>query len=175
METVGWAHFWTDSKTWVAIAFFVFFILFGRKLWQAIADLLDGHANAIRAELEEAARLRREAEEMLREARLRRDRSLEEAQQLIVGAQAEAERLATSAAAEAEASARRREQMALDRIAAAEKSAVDEVRMTAADLATAAARQVISEGLSPEADAKLIDHSISRLPIALSGRRAAAA
>jgi F-type H+-transporting ATPase subunit b len=169
META----FWSDSKTWVAIAFFVFFILFGKKLWKAVAEILDGRANAVRAELEEAARLRREAEDMLREARLQRDRAVEEAQKLIAGAQAEAQRLAVAAAHDAEATGRRREQMALDRIAAAEKAAVDAVRVTAADVATVAARQVIAEGLSPAADATLIDHAIRQLPAALSPRRAA--
>ncbi len=173
MQYIEWSHFWTDSKTWVAIAFILFFLIFGRRLWKAVAEMLDARANAIRAELEEAARLRREAEDMLREARLRRDRSLEDAQALIAGARAEAERVAAQTAADAEAAARRREQMAIDRIAAAEKQAVDEVRTTAAEVATVAARQVIAEGLSPDADARLIDHAITLLPAALSGRRAA--
>src|SRR5579875_3435097 len=164
--------FWTDSKTWVAIAFIVFFVLFGRRLWAALADMLDNRAKLVRAELEEAARLRREAEEMLREARLRRDRALDEAQQMIARAQAEAERLAVAAAQEADAAARRREQMAIDRIAAAEKAAVDEVRLAAAELATQAARQVIAEGLSADQDAQLIDHSIRQLPAALTARAA---
>jgi F-type H+-transporting ATPase subunit b len=62
--------------------------------------------------------------------------------------------------------------MAMDRIAAAEKAAVDEVRLAAAELATAAARQVIAEGLSPAQDAGLIDQSIRQLPAALSARAA---
>ena len=118
----------------------------------------------VRAELDEAARLRQEAEAMLRDAETRRAEALREAQALIEGAKAEAERVAAAAAAEAEASARRREQMAMDRIAAAEKAAVDEVRLTAAEVATVAARQVIAEGLSAEADARLIDHAITQLP-----------
>ncbi len=84
---------------------------------------------------------------MLRDAEARRADALRDAQALIDGAKAEAERVAAAASAEAEASAKRREQMALDRIAAAEKAAVDEVRITAAEVATVAARQVIAEGL----------------------------
>ena len=61
----------------------------------------------------------------------------------------------------------------MDRIAAAEKAAVDEVRLTAAEVATAAARQVIAEGLIADADARLIDHAITQLPAALAPRRAA--
>jgi F-type H+-transporting ATPase subunit b len=63
--------------------------------------------------------------------------------------------------------------MALDRIAAAEKAAVDEVRLAAAEVATAAARQVIAEGLSAEADSRLIDRAITQLPSALASRRVA--
>jgi F-type H+-transporting ATPase subunit b len=163
----------TEGRTWVAIAFIIFFVLFGRKLWSALAGMLDDRAAKVRAELEEAARLRREAEAMLREAEQRRAEALAEAKALIEGAQAEAARAGAAATAEAEASARRREQMALDRIAAAEKAAVDEVRLTAVDVATSAARQVISEGLSPDADSRLIDHAITQLPSALAQRRAA--
>ena len=95
-----------------------------------------------------------------------------EAKQLLDGAKVEAARLAQEAAAEAEAAAHRREQMAMDRIAAAEKAAVDEVRTTAAEVATVAARQVIAEGLSAE-DGRLIDQAITQLPAALAQRRVA--
>jgi F-type H+-transporting ATPase subunit b len=170
MEEPG---FLGEPRNWVLIAFILFFAIFGRKLWSVLAQMLDDRAAKVRAELDEAARLRQEAEAMLREAEARRAEALRDAQALVEGAKAEAERLAAAAAAEAEASARRREQMAMDRIAAAEKAAVDEVRLTAAEVATTAARQVIAEGLSAEADSRLIDHAIAQLPSALAGRRAA--
>jgi F-type H+-transporting ATPase subunit b len=165
--------FFADSKNWVVIAFIIFFVIFGRKLWGALAGMLDDRAARVKAELEEAARLRREAEAMLREAEASRTQALADAKALIEGAKTEAARVAAAATAEAEASARRREQMALDRIAAAEKAAVDEVRLTAAEIATVAARQVIAEGLTANADATLIDQAITQLPSALSSRRAA--
>ena len=170
MEEPG---FFGEPRNWVLIAFVLFFAIFGRKLWSVLAQMLDDRATKVRAELDEAARLRQEAEAMLRDAEARRAEALGESQALIAGARVEAERLAAAAAAEAEASARRREQMAMDRIAAAEKAAVDEVRLTAAEVATAAARQVIAEGLSAEADSRLIDHAIAQLPSALAGRRVA--
>ena len=159
--------FFSESRTWVAIAFILFFLIFGKRLWQAVAGLLDARAEAVRRELAEAARLREEAQQMLRDAERRREAALKEAQALIDGAKVQAEQLAAAAAEEARAAARRREQMALDRIASAEKAAVDEVRITAAEVATEAARQVIAEGLAPAADARLIDHAISQLPAAL--------
>ena len=165
--------FFDEPRNWVLIAFVLFFAIFGRKLWSVMAQMLDDRGAKVRAELEEAARLRQEAQAMLRDAETRRAEALREAQALIEGAKTEAGRVAAAAAAEAEASARRREQMAIDRIAAAEKAAVDEVRLTAVEVATAAARQVIADGLSGDADSRLIDHAITQLPGALAGRRVA--
>jgi F-type H+-transporting ATPase subunit b len=167
------ASFFSEPSSWVFIAFVLFFVLFGRKLWSALAGILDARTATVKAELEEAARLRREAEAMLRDAEKQRTDALAEAKLLIDGARTEASRVAAATAAEAEAGAKRREQMAMDRIAAAEKAAVDQVRLAAAEVATTAARQVISEGLSTEADARLVDQAIMQLPSALAGRRAA--
>jgi F-type H+-transporting ATPase subunit b len=171
MEHEG--SFFGDPRNWVVIAFILFFVLFGRTLWRALAGMLDARAVAVKAEIEEAARLRREAESMLRAAEKQRADAIADAKALIEGAQAEAGRVAAKAAAEAEASAKRREEMAIGRIAAAEKAAVDDVRLAAAEIATAAARQVLAEGLTAEADSRLIDQAITQLPAALSPRRAA--
>lgn len=159
--------FFGESRNWVGIAFFLFFILFGRKLWGALAGLLDARAQAVRKELDEAAALRREAEALLADAKTQREQALADAKALVEGARAEAQRLSAAAAAEAEAGAKRREQMALDRIAAAEKAAVDDVRMIAADVATVAARAVIAADLSAAQDQALVDRAIVDLPTAL--------
>jgi F-type H+-transporting ATPase subunit b len=166
-------EFFAEPRNWVGIAFVVFFVLFGKKLWEAVRGLLDARAAAVRAELAEAERLRREAEAMLADAKQRREAAMADAKRLLEGAKAEAERLTAAMAAEAEASAKRREQMALDRIAAAEKAAIDDVRQAAAVIAAAASERVIRDGLTPAADAVLVDRAISTLPAALSGRRAA--
>ncbi len=162
-----------DPKNWVVLAFFLFFILFGTRLWGALAGLLDARTARVKAELDEASRLRREAEAMLAAAEKQRADALTEAKTLIERARTEADRLAAEAAAEAEAAAKRRERMAIDRIGAAEKAAVDDVRLAAADIATTAARQVIAEGLDAAADSRLIDQAITQLPSALAARRAA--
>ncbi len=164
--------FFADPRTWVAAAFIVFFALLGRTMWKALTAMLDARADAVRAELAEAQRLRQEAEAMLADASARREAALAEAQALLSGAKDEAARLATAAEAEAKATAERRERMAMDRIAAAEKAAVDEVRIAAAEIAGVAAERVISQEMTAEADGALIDHAIGGLPNAL-GRRAA--
>jgi F-type H+-transporting ATPase subunit b len=162
-----------NPRFWVAVAFVIFFVVFGRKLWTALAGILDARTNAVRAELEEATKLRQEAEAILRDAQARREAALADAKALLEGARAEAARVAEAATAEAQATAARRERMALDRIAAAEKAALRDVQIAAVDVATLAAQQVLAGGAAATHDPALIDYAIGSLPAALSGRRAA--
>lgn len=155
-----------DPEFWVLVSFVLFFVLFGRRLWAAIAGLLDGRANAIRAELAEAQRLREEAETMLAEAQRARTEAMAEAGEVLARSQVEAARLTEAALAEAEASAKRRERLAVERIAAAEKAAVTEIRHLAADIATTAAEHVLAQGLGGTGDV-LLDQAIADLPRAL--------
>jgi F-type H+-transporting ATPase subunit b len=165
-------EFFAEPRSWVAIAFVIFFVLFGKKIWGALTAILDKHADAVRAELDEASRLRKEAEAMLAEASTRREAALVDARAMIAAAHAEAARVAEQAKLDAEASGKRREQMAMDRIAAAEKAAVTEVQLAAADIATRAAQEVIAATLSAAADAPIIDRAIAGLPAALTRRAA---
>lgn len=165
--------FWSDPYAWVAISFVIFWVLMGGKAWAALTGILDKRAETVRAELAEAARLRQEAEAMLKDAKAQREDALASAHKLLEGAKAEAKRLADAAAAEAAGAAARREKMAMDRIAAAEKSAVDDVRTIAADVAATAAAAVIRDSLSAHADSALIDRGIAGLPAALASKKAA--
>ncbi len=167
VEGVFSGALWLKPAFWVALAFIIFVLVFGRRLWAALRGMLDNRTETIRRELEEASRLRREAEVMLHEAAERRATALAEAEAMLAQAREEASRLAESLGRDAAAGARRRERMAHERIAAAEKAALDEVRIAAADLAAAAAQRVIAETLAPESADRLIDHAIAGLPAAL--------
>jgi len=165
---MSYNQFWhQDPKLWVAISFLVFVALAGKVGWKKITEMLDARGARIRAELDEAARLRAEAEAMRAEAERERAAALKEAEELLARARIEAERVAVAAAAEAEASAKRRERMAMDRIAAAEAGAITEVRNAAAEIAVVAAREVLAAGLDATADAALIDGAVADLPRAL--------
>lgn len=158
----------TTPRTWVTVAFFIFMGLAARKIWGLLTGILDTRAATIRAELEEAASLRAQAEAMLSDASAKRDAALKEAEALLASARVEAARLADAARADAAASAKRREKMALDRIAAAEKAAVTEVRNQAATLAVQAAETVFREHLPQAAAAGLVAKAIDGLPAALA-------
>ena len=156
---------------WVTVAVVIFALAFGKKVWGALAGMLDGRAAAVRAELGEARRLKDEAMAMLADAKARREAALADARQLLDSARAEAARVAEAAAAEARASAARREKMALDRIAAAEKAAVRDVRIAAVDLAARASQDVLARSFYADRDATLIDRAIASLPAAFGGHR----
>lgn len=162
-----------DPRTWVGVAFVIFFVIFGRKMWVVLTGILDNRAITIRAELDEAARLRREAEAMLADATRQREDALRDAETMLNRAHEEAARVAEVARSEAATAATRRERMAMERIGAAEKAAVTDVRLAAAEIAARAAQAVIARDFDAAADAPLVDRAIQGLPAALSGRRAA--
>ena len=165
--------FFANPRTWIGLAFFIFYAIFGRKIWAAITGLLDKRAATIRSELDAASRLRAEAEAMLRDAQVQREQAAKDAQLMLEHARTEAASVAEAARKEAAEAAKRRERMAMDRIGAAEKAAVSEVRQAAADIAARAAEQVLSQNFGAEQDAELVDRGIQGLPAALAGRRAA--
>ena len=101
--------FFHEPRSWVAIAFVLFFVLFGSRLWKVLAGMLDKHAATVRAELEEASRLRTEAQAMLADAKSRREAVIADAQRMLENAHAEAGRVGEQARADAEATGRRRE------------------------------------------------------------------
>jgi len=164
---------WADPRFWVGIAFFIFFAIFGRKIFGGLLAQLDKRALAIRHELDEASRLRQEAEAMLAEATAQREAAMHDAQAMLEQAHTEAGGVGEAARADAASAATRREKMAMDRIAAAEKAAVTDVRLAAAELSGRAAERVLAEGFSADADQQLIDRAIQALPAALANRRAA--
>jgi F-type H+-transporting ATPase subunit b len=153
-----------DPKFWVAASFVIFVLLFGKMGWAKITEMLDARGARIQDELDEAKRLRAEAEAMMRQAEAERAAAIAEAAQMLERAKLEAERVAAAASAEAEAAAKRRERMAMDRIAAAEASAVTEVRHAAAEIATAAVRDIVASHHDAGADGKMVDSAISALP-----------
>lgn len=154
----------SDPKLWVAISFFIFLAIAWKPLIGRILAALDARGERIRAEIEEAAKLRAEAEAMLREAKARRAAAAAEAEAVLAHAREEAKHVAAEMQAELQAALKRRERMAMDRIAAAEAEAAAAVRAVAADVAVAATRKLIADTMSGAGHAALIDKSIADLP-----------
>lgn len=134
-----------EAETWVAIGF-LFFV--GLMLYvgvhRTIGKALDDRAARIKAELDEARKLRDEAAALLAEYQRKRREAEGEAQEIVSGAKAEAERLAVEAKARIEEFVSRRTKMAETKIAQAEAQAAADVRSAAAEAAVAAAEKILS-------------------------------
>jgi len=128
-----------------------------------IAGLLDARADKIKAELEEARRLRDDAQTLLASYEKKQKEVEGLAEQIVANAKSEAENAAVQAKEDLKASIARRLKGAEDQIASAEASAVKEVRDRAIAVATQAASAVIADKMSAASGNDLIDASIKEV------------
>ena len=148
-----------EAEAWVAIAFVIFLgILVYLGAHRRVIDGIDQRKARIQAELDEARRLREEAQALLAEYQRKRNEADREAEAIIASANVEAERLAAEGKARMEDFVTRRTKMAEAKIAQAEAQALAEVRSAAADAAVAAAEKILSRS----AKGKIADDLVTR-------------
>ena len=148
-----------EAELWVAVGFVIFLgVLFYAGAHRRVIDGIDQRQARIKAELDEARRLREEAQALLAEYQRKRNEADREAEAIIASANVEAERLAAEGKARMEDFVTRRTKMAETKIAQAEAQALAEVRSAAADAAVAAAEKI----LSTAAKGKIADDLVAR-------------
>lgn len=153
-----------DPAFWVAIAFFGFLaVLVYFKVPPLIAKQLDARADKIRAELEEAKKLREEAQSLFADYQRRQHDALQTAEDIVSRAKEDAEILRKESVRELEATLARRQELAEIKIRQAEEKAVAEVQGIAVDVAIAAATKLMQDGLKGEKADGLINQSIEGL------------
>ena len=134
-----------ETENWVALAFLIFIgLLVYLGAHRTILDAIDGRQARIKAELDEARRLREEAHALLVEFERKGREAEVEAQAIIAGAKTEAERLAAEAKSKMEDFVARRTKMAEAKIVQAEAQALADVRAAASDAAVAAAEKILT-------------------------------
>lgn len=156
-------HLMEDPTFWVAIAFVIAVAIVWRPLSKMILGGLDGRSERIANELDEARRLREEAQELLASYERKQREAEKEAEGIIAAAREEAVRLAKRAAVDLDGQVARRRQMALDRIGQAETDAVRDVRAAAVDLALKATRKLLDEKISETEQANLVEEAIGEI------------
>lgn len=149
-------------ETWVAVAFVIFLgVLLYVGVHKKVGEALDQRGARIKAELDEARRLREEAAQLLAAYQKKRDEAEREAQAIVSGAKAEAERVAAEAKSKMEDFVARRTKLAETKIAQAETQAVSDVRAAAADAAIAAAETILTDTAKGKVAADLIVQGIA--------------
>ena len=133
---------------WVAVAFVILMVIFGYVgVFKTAMSALDHRAARIKAELDEAARLKQEAAKVLADYKVRTASAEREAADIIANANAEAERIAAEARAKMEDFVARRTKTAESKIALAEAQALADVRAAAAEAAVQAASTILSQSV----------------------------
>jgi F-type H+-transporting ATPase subunit b len=153
-----------DPETWVAIAFV---ILMGAFAWlgvhRTIFTALDHRSERIKAELDDARRLKDEAAKVLAEYKARRASAEREAEDIVTNARAEAERIAADAKAKMEDFVARRTRTAENKIALAEAQALADVRAAAAEAAVTAATTILSQSVKGQVADDLLAKGIAEV------------
>lgn len=153
--------FFGDSNLVVTLSFLLFV---GVLVWQGvpgkIGAMLDARAERIRKELDDARRLREEAQALLAGYERKQKEVAELAQEIVTRAKSDAARAAEEGRAELERSIERRLRAAEDRIASAEAAAIREVKDRAVQIAVRAAAEVIAAKMDASAGAAVIDEAI---------------
>jgi F-type H+-transporting ATPase subunit b len=153
-----------DAHFWVTIALVVFIAIIWRaKVPAMITGVLDSARKKVQDQLDEAKRLREEAEALLAQIHTRREETERAAAEMLAAAEADAERLRKEAAEALEEDIRRRGVLAERKIALAEAQAANEVKAAAAELAAQAAEAVLAARVAGASSDPLIDQGLSQL------------
>jgi F-type H+-transporting ATPase subunit b len=153
-----------DATMLVALAMLVVIALaIWKKVPAMIGGMLDKQIAGIKAQLDQATALRAEAEAIKAEYEAKAKAAAQDAIDMKAAAVEEAKLIIAQAKTDATNLIARRAQSAEDKIAAAERTAIADVRAKAASVSAAAAAQLIATHHDAKADASLVDESISSL------------
>ncbi len=150
-----------EAEFWVAVAFVIFVALLWRLgAHRSLLEALDDRSKRIAAELEEARRLRQEAQALLEEYRRKAKEAESEAAAILELASSEAAEIATEAKKRMEEFVARRTKMAEAKIAQAETQALADVRAAAADAAVKAAEKILADTVKGKTAESLLETAI---------------
>jgi len=151
-----------DPHVWVLFSAIIFAVIALVKGRAPVLSLLDKRTARIKADLEEAARLRAEAEALLSDYQAKHKDAVQTAQKIIDSANEAAALLRQESERKLDADLKQRETVLAERIKRAEMAAVQSLRQQAADIAAKAAENLLAEH-APKRNAKLVDETIEGL------------
>jgi len=156
--------FYLDASFWVAVCVILFLaLLLWKGAFKAMGKALDDRADRIEAELEEARRLREEAQTLLASYQRKQKEAEEQAEEIIAQARKDAEAMAARSRTELKNRLERRAAQAEAKIANAEAKALAEVRAKAAELAVSGAEELLKSNMSATDHSAMIKDGIAGL------------
>lgn len=153
-----------NPEFWLGVAFVTFIAVIAKPIGKAVSGALDKRSEDIAKSIDEAQALHAEAKTALESYKAKLAAAGREAAAIVTNAEGEAKRMRESAEKELAATLKRREELALEKIAQAEARATKDVRDAAVEVALAATRKLIAEGMSQDRANALIDEAVKNLP-----------
>lgn len=154
-------EFLDNAYIWVTVAFIGFIAMAWKPAGSALTKALDGRAEKIRTELEEATRLKEEAQAVLASYQQRERESLKDAEEIIAKARQAADKMRQDAEVSLKAALETRTKLAMEKIAQAEAAALQDVQNNVADVAINAARSIILDHMDASTGQQLVSKAIS--------------
>ena len=153
-----------EPEFWVAVGFVILMGVFAYiGVHRTVLTALDHRSERIKAELDDAQRIKQEAASLLQEYKARRASAEREAQEIIAAAKVDAERIASEAKSKMEDFVARRTKTAENKIALAEAQALADVRTAAANAAVAAASTILSHSVKGQVADNLVAKGITEV------------
>ena len=150
-----------DASFWVLVATLLFVIPIARPVARIVASGLDKRSARIREELDEAIRMKEEAQSLLASYQRRQKEILADSEKILAHAKEEADRIIASAEAKLEEEVSLRTEVAEQRIAQAEAAVIHEIQQNAVDITISAARTLITDNLDKEVAEEIMQSAIS--------------
>jgi len=169
----GEHNMFQDPTFWVGIAFCITVLSLIKLAGKAIGGVLQARAEKIASRLDEAAKLRVEAEKLLAEYTARHEKLEQTTRDALKEAEKNAQQLKENIKKEFEDKLKHREETAYQRLDRAMEEASGEVRDLAVTIAMQAVEKILSEKLSGEDGQRLIENAIDSLPELFSKENAA--
>jgi F-type H+-transporting ATPase subunit b len=149
-----------STTFWVAVAFVIFIAIVGYYGMRPILRTLDARGEKIRKDIDEAEKLREEAQRQLADYKKKQREAQREAEEILEYAKTEAKRMRERAERDLDEQLKRRERLTMEKIEQAEAQALAEVRNRAADIAVRATEQLLRDNMSDAHQKQLVDNTI---------------
>lgn len=153
-----------DPTFWTLVAFVIFFAALFKPIKKALLSGLDSRIETIRTEVEQAQQLREEAQALLASYQRKQREAQQEAEEIVNRAKQDAETHRAEAEKDLKSLLERQKELAVEKIAQAEATAVQEVREIAVDLAVAATEKILAEKVTGSLSDSLVDKAVAELP-----------
>ena len=152
-----------SQTAWVLIAFILFFVLVGKKLWSALTTNLDQRKMMIENELNEAKKLREEAQAELNASLKKQKEINKQVLDIINDAKSTAKQIEADALKKSDIIIKRKEEQAKQKINNAQVEALNNIKNISAELSVKSAKVYIQNELDNKIQKALYSDSKQKL------------